>query len=170
MQRSNVFLKLWAGAFALAMTASSWAGAASLMETERLGTLALDQPAAKLKLPPGCGQPQKDAETFWGADGLYHQHWKYPACGLEVGMSSERAKGPQQVFSLTIQAPSRLKTLRQIGIGSKATDVLKAYAQEYNPADSHEGQTIVADSIYGGVIFSIDDGRVSAIFIGAAAE
>ncbi len=32
------------------------------------------------------------------------------------------------------------------------------------------GKTFVAGSIYGGVIFTFDDGKVEQIFIGAAAE
>lgn len=141
-----------------------------LMKNEQLGTLKLDTLLSKLKLPSSCGSPQKDEETFWGADGAHHQSWKYTACGLKLGLVREKKTDPHRVFSLTLVAPSRLKTLRGIGIGSTAQAVLKAYAAEYNPAESQKGLTIVAGTVYGGLIFTLKQGKVSEIFWGAAAE
>ncbi len=142
----------------------------ALMKSEQLGTLKLGTLLSMLKLPAGCGEAQKDAETFWGADGALHQAWKYKACGLELGLVREKNTDPQRVFSLRLVAPSRLKTLRGIGIGSTAQAVLKAYASDYNPAESQKGLTIVAGTVYGGLIFMLKQGKVSEIFWGAAAE
>ncbi|MBT9545353.1 MAG: hypothetical protein IV090_08190 [Candidatus Sericytochromatia bacterium] len=142
----------------------------ALMKSEQLGTLKLDLPLSQIKLPASCGSPQKDEETFWGADGALHQDWVYTACGLELGLVREKKTDPQHLFSLTLRAPSRLKTLRGIGIGSTAQAVLKAYASEYNPGESQKGLTIVAGTVYGGLIFTLKQGKVSEIFWGAAAE
>jgi hypothetical protein len=163
-------------AFGLALTLAAGPGWAAekdpfvLMKSEQLGTLKLDTLLSKLKLPSSCGSPQKDTETFWGADGALHQSWTYKACGLELGLVREKNTDPHRVFSLTLVAPSRLKTLRGIGIGSTAQAVLKAYASEYNPGESQKGLTIVAGTVYGGLIFTLKQGKVSEIFWGAAAE
>jgi hypothetical protein len=141
-----------------------------LMNSEQLGTLKLGTPLSQLKLPAGCGSPQKDEETFWGADGALHQDWVYKACGLELGLVREKNTDPQHLFALTLRAPSRLKTLRGIGIGSTAQAVLKAYAAEYNPAESQKGKTIVAGTVYGGLIFMLKQGKVTEILWGAWAE
>lgn len=141
-----------------------------LLKIDKLGGIGLDTPAAQLHLPAGCGAAKKSAETKWGADGLYHQSWSYPACGLELGMSATRPKGAQTLHSITLTAPGKLRTRRNIGIGSPAAEVMKAYAKEYSADESQAGQTIVAGSIYGGIIFRIDGGKVSRIFFGAAAE
>jgi len=163
-------------AFGLALTLAAGPGWAAekdpfaLMNSEKLGTLKLDMPLSQITLPASCGQPQKDTETFWGADGALHQDWVYTACGLELGLVREKKTDPQHLFSLTLRAPSRLKTLRGIGIGSTAQAVLKAYAAEYNPEESQKGQTIVAGTVYGGLIFTLKQGKVSEIFWGAGAE
>lgn len=141
-----------------------------LLKVDKLGGMGLDTPAARLHLPAGCGVAKKSAETKWGADGLYHQSWSYPTCGLELGMSATKPKGTQTLSSITLTAPGKLRTSRHIGIGSPAADVMKAYAKEYSADESQAGQTIVAGSIYGGIIFRIDGGKVSRIFFGAAAE
>ena len=45
-----------------------------------------------------------------------------------------------------------------------------AYADAIDPESGAEDESIVAGSVYGGVIFSMRDGKVEEIFIGAAAE
>lgn len=142
----------------------------ALMAAEQLGSLKLGLPVAQLKLPAGCGRPQKDQEQVWGADGEYHQSWEYKACGLKLGLVREKTNLPQQIFSLTVFAPSALRTRKGIGIGSTAQAALKAYAQDYNAQESKKDQTLVMGSIYGGLIFFLKAGKVKEIFIGAAAE
>ena len=168
------YSSLWAAALALCLSIAPSLAAEkdpfALMKAEQIGAMKLDQPVAQLKLPAGCGRPQKDSEQLWGADGAYHQNWKYAACGLTLGLVREKTSDPQRVFSLTLAAPSRLKTARGMGIGSPAEAVIKAYAQDYNPQESQKGQTLVVGSIYGGLIFTLKQGKVSEIFWGAAAE
>jgi len=57
-----------------------------------------------------------------------------------------------------------------IHIGSSEGETIHAYQREYNPGDSQKGHLVVAGSIYGGVLFTIVNGRVSKIFLGAAAD
>ena len=48
--------------------------------------------------------------------------------------------------------------------------MLKAYAAEINREESDLPETVVVGSIYGGVVFTMKNGKVVSIFIGAAAE
>ncbi len=140
-----------------------------LLKYEKIGGIYLDFPATRLPVQPKC--PVKlGANQLWAADGLYHQDWDYPACGLTYNMSSNSANGIKQVFSITIKAPSRLATKRGIRIGSSEKDARKAYAQEFNASESTPGQMLVFGSIYGGLMMTIQRGRVSEIFLGSAAE
>ena len=116
------------------------------------------------------GQPTIGPEEWWGADGQYHQKWQYPEKGITLGLVSEKKGGLKSIESITITSPSPLHTQRGIGIGSLEPEVIKAYGRFRNAEDSKPGELFVAGSIYGGVLFNFHQGRVSSIFIGAAAE
>ncbi len=80
-------------------------------------------------------------------------------------------KGSKQVADrISIKTPCDYKTQRGIQIGSRDIEVQLAYKNEINPHGSNSESTIVAGTIYGGVIFGIKDGIVKSIFVGAAAE
>jgi hypothetical protein len=85
-------------------------------------------------------------------------------------MASETEKGQQNIAFIKLVSPSRLATKRGIKIGSSIEEVSFAYAKEKDQEMSIPDQTFVAGSIYGGLIFTFDQGRVSEIFLGAAAE
>lgn len=140
-----------------------------ILDKEAIGPYKLGQLSNKLPKQTRC-QLSKDKEQYWGADGEYHQHWTYKGCGLMLGMVASQPKGAQRVFSVTITAPSKYKTARGIGIGSPEAAVRKAYAAVLNLPESKPGETLVAGSIYGGLIFYFKNGKVSEIFMGAAAE
>jgi hypothetical protein len=136
---------------------------------ERVGKLqyGLSEGEVKQTIP---GKPIRGPEELWGADGEYHQEWKYSAAGISLGMVSEKKGGPKSIERITIISPSKLKTQRGIGIGSTEAEVAKAYGRFRNAEDSEDFGGFIAGSIYGGVMFNFDRGRVSRIFIGAAAE
>jgi hypothetical protein len=85
-------------------------------------------------------------------------------------MASDKKGGAKTVFSLTASAGCQLATARGIKIGSPEASVRKVYAKERDKEQTPDGATFVAGSVYGGVIFSFKEGKVSQIFIGAAAE
>ena len=116
------------------------------------------------------GKPTRGPEELWGADGAYHQEWKYPEHGITLGMVSKKKGGPQSIWSITITSPSKLHTQRGIGIGSTEAEVNKAYGRFRNAGDSRPGELLVAGSIFGGVMFDFHQGKVSQLFIGAGAE
>lgn len=137
-------------------------------DQEKIGPLHLGLSAQAVKqiIP---GNPVLGPDELMGADGLYHQEWKYSRAGISLDMISEKKGGPKSIASISVTSPSKLKTPRGIGIGSTEAEVAKAYGPFRNAEDSTP-ERFVAGSIFGGVIFSCQQGKVSGIFIGAAAE
>lgn len=136
---------------------------------EPFGKLALGQSAESLRKV--LGEPEgKGKDTMWEAIGEWVQDWKFPKQGLTIAMSSEKKGGTKTVFSITADTGCSLLTARGIKIGSPEDAVWKAYAKEKDKEQSRRGDAFVAGSLYGGIIFSFKDGKVSQIFIGAAAE
>ena len=138
-------------------------------EKEKIGKLhiGLSEREVKQIIP---GKPTRTPEKWWGADGQYHQKWKYSDVGITLGMVSEKKSGIKSIESITITSPSTLQTQSGIRIGSTEQEVIKAYRRFHNAEDSKQGELFVAGSIFGGVMFNFHQGRVSSIFIGAAAE
>ncbi|MDF2803222.1 MAG: hypothetical protein K0S61_3125 [Anaerocolumna sp.] len=117
------------------------------------------------------GAPENKTEPIvWGADGLEHQTWYYSLKGIELGFIKDEENN-KVIFSINLQSPCTLKTSRGIGIGSRKDEVLKAYKNEINPEENGtDASVIVVGSIYGGLVFVLDNDLVASIFIGAAAE
>jgi hypothetical protein len=141
----------------------------SLLNEERIGDLRIGLSETEVKMAVKCPLKQ-GAEEFWAADGAYHQEWSGASCGITLGMVSAKKGGPKSVESITVVRPSKLGTKRGIRIGSTALEVMKAYKAHWNEEESKHFGRFVAGSIYGGLMFDIRDGRVSGIFLGAAAE
>lgn len=141
----------------------------TLMDTELHG--ALDGFYDADTLISMYGKPERSTEpVVWGADGLVHQSWSYPSKGLAFDLVKDDS-GVFKADALTITKPSALKTLRGIGIGSSRKEVMKAYGKEIDPKETDsESDRIVAGTVYGGVIFTLNSNKVTSIFIGAAAE
>lgn len=141
----------------------------SLMREESLGKLKIDLSAQQvIQL---LGNPTKKGRVeFWAGDALYHQYWYYPNQGITLSMTSETEKESQNIAFIKLVSPSTLQTKRGIKIGSSIEEVSLAYAKEKDQEMSIPDQTFVASSIYGGLIFTFDQGYVSEIFLGAAAE
>jgi len=129
--------------------------------------LGLSEKEVKQLIP---GQPTRGKEQLQGADGAYHQEWKYPAAGITLDMVSEKKEGLKTISAITITSPSTLKTQRGIGIGSTEAEVNEAYGRFRNAGDSEHFNCFIAGSIFGGVMFNFQQGKVSQIFIGAGAE
>jgi predicted small secreted protein len=139
------------------------------VSSEGLGKLALDQKAAVvLEL---LGEPKsKGADVLMEATGEWVQEWAFPEQGLTVMMGSTEKGGAKTVWSITADGKCQLATERGVRIGSSEAEVRRAYEKFYNAEESRAGETLVAGSVYGGVIFEFEKGKVAGIFIGAAAE
>ena len=136
-----------------------------IMKNEAVGFLKIGLAASEVQ--SRLGEPaDKSPSRIWGADGLEHQKWRYPAKGIEFDMV--KREGAFVVNMISITTPCDYKTKQGIGIGSPAKEVQAAYPNQLNPAVN--GTKLVAGTVYGGIIFGLDGGVVSSIFIGAAAE
>ena len=157
-------------AIALAARISSADQSQFEAKTERIGGLGLGMPAQKVHANLSCHQPNKAREEFEGASGRYVQEWTYSDCGIQLHMGSYKKRGAKVIESITVTAPSQLATSRGIRIGSTEEEVAQAYGQFRDPEESRTGTFFVAGSIYGGLLFTLLNGKVVKIFLGAAAD
>jgi len=111
---------------------------------------------------------RKSKALIWGADGKEHQSWHYPLLGIELGLVQNESK--LVVERICLRAPCDYKTQRGIQIGSNAIEVRTSYESEINPQTGASGSTLVAGTIFGGIIFELKADAVSSIFIGASVE
>lgn len=137
------------------------------MTAETIGQIRLGMSEKAVK--DMLGKPSKEtALVEWGADGLKHKQILYLTKGVELGIVKDKGL---QVESITIKRPCSLKTSRGIGIGNSEAEILNAYRSEIDPSENEAGaESIVAGTVYGGVIFKMRNGKVSEIFVGASAE
>jgi hypothetical protein len=140
-----------------------------LMKTETIGALRIDMTEAQIKQIL-LAKPTRSREQLWGADGQYHQKWNYAGQGLTLGLVSEKNGGAKTLEMIDCSARCTLKSARGIGIGSTLADVQKAYGAEFNKEESKLPEMFVAGTIYGGLILKMKAGKVSSMFLGAAAE
>ena len=134
---------------------------------ETIGPLALGMSADEVVAQLGAPE-EKSAAKIWGADHMEHQFWYYPAKGIEFGMIKK--DGTQAIERIVIKDSCAYETQRGIKIGSSEKEVQAAYQEAMNPGASSPGKRIVCGTVYGGIIFDVQNDAVSSIFIGAAAE
>ena len=159
-QYLTVIVALWAGSL-LAQTGGQ--------DNEGLGKLKLGQPAAKVIEVLGTPK-SKGKDQLWEAIGEWVQDWEFPAQGLTIAMTSNDKGGAKTIHSLTAKSGCPLATARGIKVGSTEASARTAYQDVEDKEQPKREHTFVAGSIYGGVIFTFKAGKVSEIFIGAAAE
>jgi hypothetical protein len=169
MHMKSITRNLIVAIFALTAFCNASGADDKWLENEALGKISLGRKAADLT--PLIGTPEsKGKESEWDAIGEWVQEWRFKSHGLVLNMSSKSKGGAKSVLTITATAPCKLATARGIHIGSTIADVTKAYGNIQAKEESVPGKTFVAGSVYGGVIFTFTDGKVSKMFIGAAAE
>ncbi len=145
------------------------AGAPYGAADEAVGRLALNLPQERAIEIVGPLPADVVAPVMMEATGEWIFVASYPEQGLIVTFGSTQEAGPFAVSSITVEAPSTWATPRGIAIGSAKADVERVYAGAINTEEPMEN-TIVVNSVYGGVLFGITDDKVSSIFVGAASE
>jgi hypothetical protein len=153
---------------AVACSVSPSTGDFYLLHAERIGDFRIGLSETEFKNITQCPL-KRGSELLWGADGAYHQEWEYVGCGITLGMVSVEEGATKLIESIAVTAPSSLTTKRGIGIGSAEQEVMSAYKPYWNREESGPG-SFVAGSIYGGLMFDLEGGLVTRIFLGAAAE
>jgi hypothetical protein len=142
---------------------------------ESLGGIRLNDPQSKVVQV--LGEPTTKGEVQeWEATGARVSSWQWAGKGIQFDMGEDPQAG-FTVLGMTLEAPSTLTTSRGVGIGATFADVDKTYGA-FRGKGVEEGETerwseedgIIVGSVYGGTMFSFTDGKVSSIFVGAAAE
>jgi hypothetical protein len=143
---------------------------AGKIDIETFGDVKIGQP--HVKTIEAIGQPDKKSKKEeWAADGQLHTDWSYTSKGLTLNMTFTKGGTDTTgyVFSITADAKATFKTRAGMGIGNTYAEVQEAYKRDIDKESTTTDQ-ITVGSIYGGIIFSFKDGKVSHIFLGAAAE
>lgn len=141
----------------------------AFLKSERLGGLKLD--LAEKEVLKLLGKPKtKGTLVLQEADGVWVQDWEYPEAGLSITMGAEKKAGAKTIARFTASAPCALATKAGIKIGSTAAEVTKAYKAHLDKENPPTAKLITVGSIYGGILFTIEKGKVTDIFFGAAAE
>jgi len=118
----------------------------------------------KLGLPT-----RKGKDEYWGATGTYVQNWEYTALGITLEMESESQGSIKKVLSIIVMQPCKFTTSQGVGIGVNGKTVREKYNKLIDATNSN-AESIVVGSVYGGTVFTLKNGIVSEIFIGAVAE
>ena len=141
-------------------------------EAERIGTLRLGQSMDKALAELGCTGEKGQGTHLEAASGDYVQ--TLDPGRLRPGTqdaAGPRKGGPKTVAGITARGPCTLATARGIRLGDAEEAVLAAYGRFRDSEGASEpGKTFVAGSIFGGLMFAFTDGKVSELFLGAAAE
>lgn len=141
----------------------------SLMKSESIGSAKIglnsDSLIQNFGRPDSMGPIQMSQ-----ASGDYIQNWDYNKIGVKFEMESHDSSGLKRVSSIEIVSPCTLFTKKGIKIGSGLDEVKKEYGEHQDKENSDEKSSFVDGSIYGGIIFSFEGGKVNKIFIGASAE
>lgn len=138
---------------------------------ESLGKITEGQPAEDVVRI--AGKPaSKGKVREMAATGEWVQEWNYPALGIRLSMAASTRRGPMTVSQLWAKDGCKWATRRGIKIGDTIAAVRKAYGDvEYTAPDGKRSRELfIAGSLYGGVLFTLKDGKVTEIFIGASAE
>lgn len=141
----------------------------SLIRNESIGGLKVDMAISEFISLLPCSV-EKGEPVLWSGIGEIIQDWTYEECGVKIQLSTIDAQVPQVVSSITVTAPSEFKTARDIGIGSSEESVFEAYEDQIDPTISELGESFVAGSIYGGLVFTFNEGQVVKMFLGGGAE
>jgi hypothetical protein len=148
---------------------------------EMIGELGLGASIEEIRAT--LGSPTSvSAPAIEYATGLRLQTWSYPGAGLELrialdddrfGVRPRAWRGRPTVSgslaSITVSAPSLLRTSQGVGIGTEADAVRHAYGPFLDRELEDPGRIIVG-SMYGGLFLTIEGERVHSMFLGAGAE
>ena len=114
------------------------------------------------------GEPEvREKPRIWMSDAVEHIYWRYPSKGIDINFVSNTVG--RKVYLFRLQSPCGFQTRKGIHIGSSRNEAIKAYRNEIEDTNGTP-ETLVAGTLYGGVILSFTNGLVNEIFIGPAEE
>lgn len=139
------------------------------MTGERIGEFHVGMSEEELRTATSCSFV-REAERKCEVTGESIASWRSSDCGVELTMAADEPGGEKHVRDVALTLAGTRHTARGIGVGSREERVAAVYADSIDHESSDPGRTIVAGSVYGGLVFEIEGGVVRRIFLGAAAE
>lgn len=138
-----------------------------LMNNESIGIIKFGMTANEII--EFLGKPEDISEPFYSeVDGETYQHFDYKKEGIFLSFVL-KSDSTKEVRLIEIKPPCDLKTSRQIGIGSNSSEIINSYKEFINEEFSDSSE-IVLGSIYGGIIFKIENQEVKSIYVGPSTE
>jgi hypothetical protein len=139
-----------------------------ILDWETIGPLKIGMPAKQVvKL---LGEPKDQSDLVEeGATGMYVTDWEWPATSITIRMSSAKLKGPYRVTSIQTSVPNELTTSRGATIGTPASELPALYLRNVDEGTNDDPNQYLVGSVYGGLLFTLKDGRLISIFLGAMA-
>jgi len=138
-----------------------------LMDDDCIGPIKLGLSKSDLESKIGVTNEMSEPELSQ-ADGSFHQILRYINLGLEIDLIQK----PDSSFSvdmIIVIPPCEYETSKRIHINSTLEEVKQAY-KDYIDLNSSTNDVLVAGSIYGGVVFKLENKIVNSIIFGAMAE
>jgi len=135
---------------------------------ETIGGLKLGMDAEKavsmLNEPDSKTKPVEEAAT-----GYIKSEWIWKSKGVQLTMDSSH--GNNEVVAIVVRHPFKGKTSCGISIGSTMEEAKNTYGK-YLDKDFSQGDSIIAGTVYGGILFSkgASSDKIGSIAIGAFAE
>jgi hypothetical protein len=117
------------------------------------------------------GEPSsRDQLQNWAADGRWYATYYFSRMGLALNMGSDDSAAVNPtVSSITATPGCAFRTGRGVGVGSSFAEVRNAY-EAFIDNEQSSDSVLLAGSLYGGLIFEFEKGKVKKMFLGAAAE
>lgn len=140
----------------------------ALMNEESLDGIRLGMGSREVE--KRLGKAEKGRDELWEATGEYVQSWEYPEAGLKLQMAAAERKGARRVLAVQVAAPGKGLTERGVKLGATEAEVRKHFGAWEDRESGEPGRQFVAGTPYGGLIFTFANGKVTGIFLGAAAE
>lgn len=142
-------------------------------DRERIG--GLGRGATPAEVAAELGRPHHATEgALAPATGSIQSAWHYDGATVIFDLNQAKlrrgVRPGWRVDAIDIREPSTLRTARGVGIGDKAEVAQRAYGPWIDKEDSIAHESLVVGSIYGGLILTLREGRVTGIFLGHGAE
>ncbi len=138
-----------------------------LMDSETIGGIKRGMTFENVKALIGEPDTISTIDTSEMDGGLY-QSVDYPKLGVSIVITLN-PDSVKKVENILVTELCTFKTSKQIGIGSSLDELKKAYSESINPEFSGEDY-VVAGTIYGGIVFNLENLKVRSIYIGISAD
>ncbi len=134
------------------------------IDKQALGPLRIGMTEAQVVKVVGKPKSKSPAEMM-GATGDYVGNWDFGDVNLQ--MSAGKPKGPFRVTAISVAAPSRFKTPEGVGIGATRSELAAVYGTYFG--HTNDKNEVLVGSVYFGLLFTLEEERVTGMFLGAMA-